>query len=215
RSGPGAASRPHPTLRDAVFVDLDRTLIPGSSLYLFGRALRARGLLRVRDVAKFALSHLAFRLSGMERGRAMTKAEGAALAFVRGQSREELRHLGAEVATERIVPAAYPGMCRLVAQHAATGRATVLVTAAPADLAEPVAASLGMTAALGTVAEVDGSGRYTGRRAGPVLHGEEKARAVVSFAGAEGIDLSRCFAYSDSVSDLPLLEAVGYPCAVN
>jgi phosphoserine phosphatase len=72
-----------------------------------------------------------------------------------------------------------------------------------------------MSGAIGTVSEVDASGRYTGRLVGGIMHGSGKAKAVADKAAEHGIDLIECHAYSDSINDLPLLESVGYPHAVN
>jgi hypothetical protein len=103
----------------------------------------------------------------------------------------------------------------LVDQHRSDGAATFVTTAAPVELAEVVADGLGMTGGMGTRAEVGDDGRYTGRLTGPILHGDAKALAVEAYAAAHGVDLSVSSAYSDSINDLPLLELVGKPEAVN
>src|SRR3712207_4178542 len=98
--------------------------------------------------------------------------------------------------------------------HLDQGQRVWLVTAAPVEIARTIAARLGLTGALGTVAEqVDGV--YTGRLVGELLHGPMKAVAVRELAAAEGLDLGRCSAYSDSVNDLPMLSLVGDPCVIN
>lgn len=201
--------------RRAAFIDLDKTLIPGSSLFLLARGLYRRDVYRVRDIARFAAAQLWFRASGAEQERGSRIAQESALSFVGGRSREELRGWGRELVEENIIPRVYPGMIRIVERHRAAGDATFLVTAAPVELAEVLAGELGMSGALGTRSEIDGDGRYTGRLDGEVLHGPEKAKGVGRFAEAENLDLGASAAYSDSINDLPLLEAVGEPHAVN
>ncbi|MEO6473358.1 MAG: HAD family phosphatase, partial [Aeromicrobium sp.] len=108
----------------------------------------------------------------------------------------------------------WPGTRALAQQHLDRGQRVWLVTAAPVEIANTIARRLGLTGALGTVSEhVDGV--YTGQLVGEMLHGEGKAVAVAAIAEQEGLDLSRCYAYSDSQNDLPMLSLVGHPCAVN
>ena len=107
-----------------------------------------------------------------------------------------------------------PEAARLLEQHRHAGRATYIVSASPVELVEPLAKALGMTAGIGTrSAIVDGV--YTGELAGPFCYGPGKVEAISELARWEGLDLGQCWAYSDSASDLPMLEAVGHPVAVN
>ncbi len=189
----------------AAFFDVDKTLLPGSSLYLFARGLYRRGFYTLRDIVRFASGQLVFRLTGAEGQRGMEAAREAALAFVEGKRRAELVQIGHDVVVEVIGPRIYPEMRKVIDAHRAAGDRTYLVTAAPHDLAEEIAAYLGMDGALGTRAElVDGT--YTGRMLGPVLHGPAKLEAVAQLAAAEGIDLREY---------RPLLQGVGNPVAVN
>jgi HAD superfamily hydrolase (TIGR01490 family) len=198
----------------AAFFDVDKTLLPGSSLYLFARGLYRRGFYTLRDIAGFAFGQFVFRLTGAEGQSGMEAARESALAFIEGKHQGDLVQLGHDIVVEVIGPRIYPGMRRVIEAHAAAGDRTYLVTAAPRDLAEEIAAYLGMDGALGTRAElVDGT--YTGRMLGPVLHGPAKLEAVEALAAEEGIDLRSSSAYSDSVNDRPLLEGVGHPVAVN
>jgi HAD superfamily hydrolase (TIGR01490 family) len=198
----------------AAFFDVDKTLLPGSSLYLFARGLYRRGFYTLRDIAGFAFGQFVFRLTGAEGQSGIEAARESALAFVEGKHRADLVQLGHDIVVEVIGPRIYPGMRRVIEAHHAAGDRTYLVTAAPRDLAEEIATYLGMDGALGTQAElVDGT--YTGRILGPVLHGPAKLDAVTELAAEEGIDLRSSSAYSDSVNDRPLLEGVGHPVAVN
>lgn len=210
----GSAPVEDPKPVRAAFFDVDKTLLPGSSLYLFARGLYRRGFYTVRDIAWFALGQFVFRLTGAEGQTGMEAARETALAFVEGKRRADLVQLGHDIVVEVIGPRIYPGMRKMIETHHAAGDRTYLVTAAPRDLAEEIAAYLGMDGALGTEAElVDGT--YTGRMLGPVLHGPAKIEAVLDLARKEGIDLTSSSAYSDSLNDRPLLEGVGHPVAVN
>jgi HAD superfamily hydrolase (TIGR01490 family) len=200
--------------RRAAFFDLDKTLIPGSSLYLLARGLYERDLFRVRDLLRFAYGQLTYRLSG-ERARGMDLSRESTLDFVTGRRQEELMEWGREIAQDQIFPRVYEDIVRVIDGHRDRGDLTFLVTAAPIELAQVVAAGLDMDGAAGTAAEVDKGGYYTGRLAGSVIHGPEKAKAVAELAAQHGVDLVECAAYSDSINDLPLLESVGYPHAVN
>jgi HAD superfamily hydrolase (TIGR01490 family) len=198
----------------AAFFDVDKTLLPGSSMYLFARGLYRHGFYTMRDIAGFAFGQLVFRLTGAEGRRGMEAAREQALAFIEGKRRDDLVQIGHDIVVEVIGPRIYPGMRRVIDDHHARGDRTYLVTAAPRELAQGIATYLGMDGALGTEAElVDGT--YTGRLLGPVLHGPAKLDAVVRLAAEQGFDLRGSSAYSDSVNDRPLLEGVGRPVAVN
>ena len=199
----------------AAFFDLDKTLIPGSSLFLLARGMYARDYYRVRDLLRFGWRQLMFRASG-ESEKGIDTSRESTLEFVVGRPVQELQEMGREIVEERILPRVYEGITKVIDHHRAVGDLTFLCTASPIELAEIVAEGLEMSGALGTRAEVSPDGRYTGRLSPEgVLHGEEKAAAVVALADRLDIDLSESYAYSDSINDLPLLEAVGHPIAVN
>lgn len=210
RNGNDPAAAP----RRAAFFDLDKTLIPGSSLFLLARGLYERDMFRVRDLVRFGWGQAMFRLRGEQR-RGMDMSRQSTLDFVAGRSQEELMSWGREIVEERILPLVYEDIVEVIKSHAERGHSTYLVTAAPIELARTIAEALGMTGAVATVSEVDEHGFYTGRLSGPVVHGTEKAKAVAEMAAEIGIELAECAAYSDSINDLPLLESVGYPHAVN
>jgi phosphoserine phosphatase len=102
----------------------------------------------------------------------------------------------------------------LLEQHTTAGRETWIVSASPIEIVEPLAIALGMTGGIGTVGEVD-NGVYTGRLAGPFCYGEGKAEAITSLAAQRNIDLATSWSYSDSMSDIPMMELVGNAVAVN
>ncbi len=200
--------------RRGAFFDLDKTLIPGSSLFLLARGLYDRDIFRVRDILRFGWGQAMFRLWGEDRA-GMAMSRGSTLDFVAGRSQQELIAWGREIAEEKVLPRVYRDIVAVIEGHKSHGDATFLVTAAPIELAQTIADELGMTGAIGTVSEVDAAGNYTGRLAGELMHGPEKAKAAAQMADRRGLDLAECAAYSDSVNDLPLLESVGYPHAVN
>jgi HAD superfamily hydrolase (TIGR01490 family) len=205
---------PPATGRSAAFFDVDNTLIRGASMYHLARGLANRDIVDGRDLLRFAWSQLVFRLSGTERSGHIDSARDAALAFVAGHSVADLASLCAEIYDESMADRVWEQTLSLVRRHQRAEDPVWLVTATPVELAEVFRERLGLTGALGTVAEHH-DGVYTGRLVGPMLHGEAKAQAVVDLARTHGLDLHRCTAYSDSSNDLPLLRAVGYPTAVN
>jgi HAD superfamily hydrolase (TIGR01490 family) len=206
--------QPDETPKRAAFFDLDKTLIPGSSLFLLARGMYERDLFRVRDLLRFGWGQVVYRTTG-EQQRGMEMSRTSTLDFVAGRSQQELIGWGREIAEEQIFPRVYADIVQVIADHRERGNLTFLVTAAPIELAQTIAEELDMTGAIGTISELDERGCYTGRLVGPVMHGPEKAKAVAEVAAAHGADLAECHAYSDSINDLPLLESVGYAHAVN
>jgi HAD superfamily hydrolase (TIGR01490 family) len=137
-----------------------------------------------------------------------------AVAFVGGRNVSDIVELGDEIYDVLMADRIYPGSRELAQRHLDAGQRVWLVTATPVELAQIIGRRLGLTGALGTVAEnVDGV--YTGRLFGEMLHGQAKAAAVRSLAAREGLDLRRCTAYSDSVNDVPMLSVVGTAVAIN
>jgi HAD superfamily hydrolase (TIGR01490 family) len=200
--------------RAAAFFDLDNTVMQGAALFHFGRGLYKRKFFRKRDLLRFAWQQAYFRIAGSEDPEHMRDVRDSALSIVQGHSVEELKRIGEEVYDEYMADKIWPGTRALAQAHLDAGQRVWLVTAAPVETAEIIARRLGLTGALGTVAETVG-GHYTGRLAGEPLHGPAKAEAVRALATAEDLDLSRCAAYSDSANDIPLLSLVGHPYAIN
>ncbi|WP_432563144.1 HAD family hydrolase [Kineococcus sp. SYSU DK003] len=210
---PRTAGPSVPSRVDAAFFDLDNTMVRGASLFYFARGLAARGFFSRRELQGFARRALHYTLRGEDLGRLGEVLE-LGLAFVAGHSTATIEQIGEEVYDEHVEAKVRAGTRTLARRHLAAGAPVWLVTAAPIELAGVVARRLELTGALGTVAEsVDGV--YTGRLIGQPLHGQAKADAVRELAAAEGFDLARCAAYSDSANDLPLLSLVGFPVAVN
>ncbi|MFJ3235559.1 HAD family hydrolase [Streptomyces sp. NPDC086787] len=198
----------------AAFFDLDNTVMQGAAIFHFGRGLYKRKFFETRDLARFAWQQAWFRLAGVEDPEHMQDVRDSALSIVKGHRVAELQSIGEEIYDEYMAERIWPGTRALAQAHLDAGQRVWLVTAAPVEIAGVIARRLGLTGALGTVAEsVDGV--YTGKLVGEPLHGPAKAEAVRALAAAEGLDLSRCAAYSDSHNDIPMLSLVGHPYAIN
>jgi HAD superfamily hydrolase (TIGR01490 family) len=197
----------------AAFFDVDNTMMVGASIFHFAKGLAARKFFSWHDLSRFALRQARLRMRG-ESHQDMHITRESALAFVAGKKVDEIVALGEEIYDEELADKIWSGTRALAQLHLDAGQRVWLVTATPVELAEIIARRLGLTGALGTVADTS-DGVYTGRLIGDVLHGEAKAAAVLRLAAAEGLDLAQCAAYSDSINDLPLLSLVGRPVAVN
>jgi HAD superfamily hydrolase (TIGR01490 family) len=198
----------------AAFFDLDNTLMQGASIFHLARGLYRRDFFSARDIGRFAWQQARFRVLGRENLDNVHEARETALSFAEGHTVAELTAIGEEVFDEVMAAKVWPGTRALAQMHLDAGQRVWLVTATPVEVAGVIARRLGLTGALGTVAEtVDGV--YTGRLVGEILHGQAKAEAVQALAEREGLDLARCAGYSDSANDIPLLTLVGQPCAIN
>ncbi len=203
-----------PDTTAAAFFDVDNTIMQGASIFHFARGLHRRKFFTTGDIAKAAWQQFYFRFVGVEDPEHIAKARASALAFIKGHTVEELEAIGEEIFDESMAHRIWPGTKALAQWHLDRGQNVWLVTAAPIEIAGTIARRLGLTGALGTVAEhVDGV--YTGELVGEMLHGEGKAVAVREIAERDGLVLDDCYAYSDSSNDLPMLSLVGHPCAVN
>jgi HAD superfamily hydrolase (TIGR01490 family) len=196
----------------AAFFDLDRTLIAGSSAFALALAARAAGMIPTNELLRDSFNALTFKVRGAS-DETTDGVRDRALGFVKGRHREDLAALN-----ERVLPVLLgklrPEARRLLDLHRHAGRSTFIVSAAPQEIVGPLAESLGMTGGIGTRGEIV-DGVYTGRLAGPFCYGRGKVEAIAELARWEGLDLAQCYAYSDSASDLPMLEAVGHPVVVN
>jgi HAD superfamily hydrolase (TIGR01490 family) len=205
---------PEPDPVAGAFFDVDNTLMRGASIYHFARGLAARKMFGPKDLARMTWGQVYFRMRGAENSDHIDAARQAALAFVAGHSVTDIVRLGEEIYDDTMAARIWAGTRELTQRHLRAGQRVWLVTATPVELASILSGRLGLTGALGTVAEtVDGV--YTGRLVGGLLHGEAKAAAIQALAAREGLDLSRCSAYSDSLNDMPMLTLVGHPHVVN
>jgi HAD superfamily hydrolase (TIGR01490 family) len=198
--------------RAAAFFDLDKTVIAKSSTLAFGRPFFQGGLINRRSALKTAYAQFVFSLAGadaeqMERLRAQVSAmcTGWDVATVHDIVRETLHEI--------VDPLVYAEAADLIEEHRAAGREIVIVSSSGAEVVEPIGALLGADRVVATRMVIDG-GRYTGEIE-YYAYGENKAAALREVAAQGGYDLADCYAYSDSITDLPMLSAVGHPTAVN
>lgn len=209
-----SALRPREDPGAAAFFDVDNTLMQGASIFHLARGLHRRQFFSTREIAGAAWKQAYFRIAGVEDPEHVADARNSALSFIAGHTVAELESLAEEIFDEAMAARIWPGTRALAQLHLDEGQRVWLVTAAPVEIARVIARRLGLTGAMGTVAEHE-DGVYTGRLTGEMLHGPAKAEAVRALAAREALDLDRCSAYSDSANDLPLLELVGDPCAIN
>jgi HAD superfamily hydrolase (TIGR01490 family) len=199
--------------RAAAFFDLDKTLMAGSSGMPFARVAMRHGIVGRRQLASWGVEHLRYRLRGTTDERT-NEVLRQARDLISGVRARDVERMNPEVLAA-ILPRIYPQMLEEVHAHQDAGRATFIVSAAGHGVVEPLAQVLGMDGGIGTRYEVDGEGAFTGRFDGPFVYGAGKVEAMEAFAAGHGIDLAQSYAYSDSLSDLPMLEAVGHAVVVN
>ena len=202
------------TVKRAAFFDVDNTLIRGSTIYFLGRGMYQRGYFTKKDISRFVLANLRFRLTGKENKEEIARFQKSATDFIGGHSVKDIEAIGQEIYDEYVSPAIWQGTIEIAQKHLSNNEEVWLVTAAPEDMAVLIAKRLGLTGALGSKAEIK-DGAYTGAMLGALLHGKEKVIAVQDLAQRTGLDLAECYAYSDSHNDLPLLQCVGHPSAIN
>ena len=203
----------HPSFApSAAFFDLDRTLISGSSAFVLGIAAWRGKLVPTHQFVRDAFSALTFALAGAS-DETSIGVRDRILGAVKGVRVDDLVALNADI-VPKLMERVRPESMRLIEQHREAGRSTYIVSASPIELVEPLAKALGMTAGIGTRSIIT-DGVYSGELDGPFCYGPGKVEAMQLLADLEHLDLDRCWAYSDSASDLPMLEAVGHPVAVN
>jgi HAD superfamily hydrolase (TIGR01490 family) len=197
----------------AAFFDLDRTLIAGSSGLPWARAATRAGLIGRHQMLRWGLDALRFRLRGST-DEATEKLLGEIKQVFRGTSARQIARLAPEVLVG-VLPRIYPEMLQEVYAHQDEDRPTFIVSAAGDELVQLLARILYMDGGIGTTYEVGDDGLFTGELGGAFMYGEGKVEAMRRFAADHDIDLEASYAYSDSVSDLPMLRAVGKPVVVN
>ncbi|MGC9668204.1 HAD family hydrolase [Planosporangium sp. 12N6] len=198
--------------RSAAFFDLDKTVIAKSSALAFGRPFYRDGLIGRRDMIKAAYAQLMFRVGGAD-DQQMARIRDAVAQLCKGWRAEQVRQIVNETLHELINPYVYAEAAALIVEHRAAGRDVVLVSSSGDEMVRPIGELLGITDIIATRMVVE-DGRYTGEvefyAAGP-----NKATAVQALAAERSYDLADSYAYSDSISDTPLLGTVGHPTAVN
>ncbi|MDI2127919.1 HAD family hydrolase [Yinghuangia seranimata] len=202
----------HVPKRTAAFFDLDKTIIAKSSALAFSRSFYQGGLINRRAVLKSAYAQFVFLVGGADHDQ-MERMREYLSALCRGWDVQQVREIVAETLHDLIDPLIYDEAASLIEEHHAAGRDVVIVSSSGAEVVEPIGEMLGADRVVATRMVVE-DGRYSGEIEF-YAYAENKAAAVRELAEAEKYDLSRSYAYSDSVTDLPMLEEVGHPYVVN
>lgn len=197
----------------AAFFDLDKTVMDRASIAAFGRPFRRGGLINRRVVLRAVVSQLIYLQFGASEER-MAHVRQAMLALTKGWDRDQVRQIVRETLLETIEPIIYAEAWDLIEQHREAGDRVYLVSASPEEIVMPLTEMLGVDGAICSRGAVDEQGLYTGEM-DFYAYGPAKAEGIIDLAQRTGIDLSASSAYSDSATDVPMLEVVGHPVVVN
>ena len=198
--------------RSAAFFDLDKTIIARSSALAFGRPFRAGGLINRRAALKAAYAQLVYLVAGADEDQ-MNRMRDYITEMCTGWDVQQVKDIVAETLFEIVDPLIYDEAAGLIEDHKANGREVVIVSSSGEEVVGPIGERVGADRVMATRMVV-ADGRYTGQ-VDYYAYGPNKAAAMRELAEAAGYDLEDCYAYSDSITDLPMLEAVGHPAAVN
>lgn len=200
-------------MTSAAFFDLDKTIIAGSSTLAFGRPLYKAGFLGKRTLVRLGVAQLSYMLFGADEDD-LERARNEMLDLVSGWHKAEIEAIVAQTLDEVIEPLVFAEALFLIDEHRRAGREVYVVSASPEEFVAPIAKLVGIDNVIATKIRTDGLGRYV-----PELEryamGPGKAQAMEEVAAADGIDLGGSFAYTDSYTDMPMLEIVGNPVPVN
>lgn len=199
-------------VRTAAFFDLDKTVIAKSSTLAFSKPFFEQGLINRRAVLKSTYAQFLFMMSGADHDQ-MDRMRSYLTNMVAGWDVDQVKSIVAETLHDIVDPLVFAEAAELIADHKLCGRDVVIVSASGEEVVAPIARALGATHAMATRMVVE-DGKYTGEIAF-YCYGEGKAEAIRQLAAREGYALEHCYAYSDSITDLPMLEIVGHPTVVN
>jgi HAD superfamily hydrolase (TIGR01490 family) len=205
--------KPVQAKRYAAFFDLDKTIIAKSSMLAFSKTFRKNGLLSRRALIQAAYAQVVFQLVGADENK-MEKLRGIALELTRGWNHEVVKTLVNETMHDVVVPIIYEDALDLIEKHKSKNDLVIIVSSAPMEVVMPIAKHLGVDDFIATTSRLDENGNYTGELEF-YSYGSFKPQAVLRIAKERNIDLDGSYAYSDSITDVPLLECVGHPVAVN
>lgn len=197
----------------AAFFDLDKTIIAKSSTLAFSRPMFRAGLLSGSTLAKAGIAQVYYQAFGAEHDQ-MERIKEELSAMTKGWNRDEIEAVVTETVNEVVTPLVYAEALAIMEGHRGAGRRVVVISASPEEIVRPLCRHLGIDDVIATRAAVDDEGRYTGELE-LYAYGPGKAAAMHELADIEGLDLEASYAYSDSITDLPMLEAVGHPVVVN
>jgi len=198
---------------EAAFFDLDKTIVSRSSSLALSRPLYRAGMVSRGQLLRGAYAQLVYLLVGADE-RKMERLKEGLLQLTKGWERTEIERLVEDVLLEIIDPYVYAEALELLAEHRAAGRAIYIVSSSPEEVVKPLARHFGVSGVIATRAEVGDDNRYTGALEF-YAYGEQKAEAIRELAERHALDLEASYAYSDSITDAPMLAAVGNPVAVN
>ena len=203
----------HSLPRTAAFFDLDKTVIAKSSTLTFSKSFYQGGLINRRAALRTAYAQFVFLVGGMDHDQ-MERTREYLSQLVRGWNVQQVKEIVAETLHDLIDPIIYDEAASLIEEHHHAGRDVVIVSTSGAEVVEPIGELLGADRVVATRMVVGADGCYAGE-VEYYAYGPTKAEAIKELAASEGYDLERCYAYSDSATDLPMLQAVGNPHAVN
>jgi HAD superfamily hydrolase (TIGR01490 family) len=198
--------------RPAAFFDLDKTIIAKSSALAFSKPFYAGGLINRRSVLRSAYAQFVFHLGGADHDQ-MEKMREFLSKMVTGWHVDTVREIIADTLHNIVEPLVYDEAVSLIEDHHLAGRDVIIVSASGSEMVEPIGELLGVDAVVASRLSTE-EGRFTGE-IDFYAYAENKAVAMQELAEQRGYDLSRSFAYSDSITDVHMLEVVGHPHAVN
>jgi HAD superfamily hydrolase (TIGR01490 family) len=212
QTSPETAATTASRARTAAFFDLDKTIIAKSSTLAFSKPFFDQGLLNRRAVLKSSYAQFIFLLSGADHDQ-MERIRAHMANMCTGWDVAQVKSIVNETLHEIVTPLVFAEAADLIAAHKLCGRDVVVVSASGEEIVAPIARALGATHAMATRMVVE-DGKYTGD-VEFYCYGEGKVEAIRELAAREGYPLEHCYAYSDSITDLPMLDAVGHPSVVN
>ncbi|MBV7362967.1 HAD-IB family hydrolase [Actinomycetaceae bacterium TAE3-ERU4] len=198
----------------AAFFDIDQTLIRGASGYHVAKALYKRNFFGKRDILFFTWHALLYHFLGEDRNR-IKRIVNRGLKIVNGHNEAELKRVTDEIYDRVFAPRIFAGTYDILKDHLEKGHEVWLISATPELVSSLFARRLGTTGALGTKVKVDGHGNYLPQLDGEIMHRRGKAIAAIKLASSRDLNLAHSYAYGDSINDLPLLQTVGNPTAIN
>ncbi len=200
-------------MQQAAFFDLDKTVIAKSSTLAFGKPLYQAGFLGRKALARMGMAQVFYRLFGADEDQ-LGRARDELLHLIAGWQRDEIEQLVRETLADVAEPLVYAEALFLIDEHTRQGRRVIIISASPEEIVRPIAEYIGVSEVIATKVKTDSQGRYL-PEVEVYAMGPGKADAMQALARTDEIDLDGSFAYSDSITDLPMLEAVGNPVAVN
>jgi HAD superfamily hydrolase (TIGR01490 family) len=198
---------------EAAFFDLDKTVIAKASMMAFGRPFYRAGLLSRRAILRGLWAQLIYLHLGASEEK-LARIRESVLALTKGWDQRRIQQIVAETLDDIVEPITFVEALELIDEHRAAGRRVYIISASPAEIVEPLGRFLGADESLASHARVGEDGRYTGEM-DVYAYGPYKADLIREVAARDGVDLSQSYAYSDSYTDLPMLESVGHPVVVN